>query len=141
MCLVAASESIVGGGRVVATAQRRKKATDAPPLRGAARQRVVVPDIAARPDNSKEVARAPKTDETSFSDTWRLTTQRPPRCSLCHHHVNPGSMEIMVDRKVWVFCGRRCRLLWRADHLPMLEAELPEPPRFTTSRFVPATTM
>jgi len=115
---------------VVPTVQHWKKATDAPALRGAARLRVVVSEIAPRPDDSNEMARAPKTDETSSSDTWRLTTQRPPRCSLCRHHVNPGSMEIMVDRKVWVFCGRRCRLQWRADHVPMSEAESPEPRRF-----------
>jgi hypothetical protein len=114
---------------VVTTAQRRKKGSDASAVRVGARPRVVVPAAAPRPDDSKEMARVPKTDKTTFSDTWRLTTRHPPNCSRCRHYVNPEFMEIMVDRKVWVFCGKRCRLQWKAEHSPMWEAELPEPRR------------
>ena len=48
-----------------------------------------------------------------------LTTNYPHMCSRCHRYVHSEFVEIRVDRKVWVFCGKPCRLKWDAEHLPV----------------------
>jgi hypothetical protein len=108
---------------VATPVQHKEKASKASAVRGRNAPRVVVSAADRRTDDSKEKARLPKTDKSTSSDTLRLTTQSPPNCSLCRHRVNPEFIEIMVDRKVWVFCGKRCRLQWKAEHFPMWEAE------------------
>jgi hypothetical protein len=108
---------------VVSPVQHREKATRASAVRVRTAPRVAAPTPARRSDDLKEMARIPKMDESTSSDTWRLTTQSPPNCSLCRRRVNPEFIEIVVDRKVWVFCGKRCRLQWKAEHFPLWEAE------------------
>jgi hypothetical protein len=114
---------------VVANVELRKKTSDASAVQARAKPNVVVPAVASRPDDSMETARVPKADKSTFSDRWRLTARRPPSCSHCRHHVNPEFMEVMVDRKVWVFCGKRCRRQWRVERSPLWKADLPEPTR------------
>ena len=67
------------------------------------------------------LATPPRGDSTGSEEKvalreWRLTARNPPNCCCCRGPVNPEHMEILVDRKVWVLCGKRCRLQWESDH-------------------------
>ena len=52
----------------------------------------------------------------AVADKWLLTTDHPHVCARCGRHVHSGFMEIRVDRKVWVFCDKLCRMQWDNEH-------------------------
>jgi hypothetical protein len=47
---------------------------------------------------------------------WRLTTRYPHECASCRRAVKPDFMEMILARKVWVFCGKPCALEWASTH-------------------------
>ena len=39
-------------------------------------------------------------------------TSRPPPCAECRRRVNPELMQVLVEDKTWIFCGRPCERSW-----------------------------
>lgn len=100
---------------MVANTQSKKKSPDVPAAQIRTAPRVLRPGTRHR-GHSTNIARVARTPEMASSSGWHLMTRNPPACSRCRHHVNPEFVEIRVDRKVWVFCSKYCRLKWDAEH-------------------------
>jgi hypothetical protein len=104
---------------VTTTRQGNKKTSDdsvpAPTRRRVSRTGTL------RCDGSTVAERVPRTPRSASYDSWHLTTGYPPNCSRCRHHVNPEFIEILVNERVLVFCGRPCRLEWETEHPLHLE--------------------
>lgn len=56
-----------------------------------------------------------------------LTTNHPHLCSGCNRYVHSEFVEIRVDRKVWVFCGKPCRQRWDEEHPSVSKVGSAEP--------------
>ena len=79
------------------------------------------------PTPRPEVAERDVSNATA--DKWLLTTEHPHACARCGRHVRSGFMEIRVDRKVWVFCDKLCRLRWDSEHTSSSLVRRAEPNR------------